>query len=649
MKRTVFLFLLGVLFIASIVAAAGSHDPITILGNGDFTAENGVISGSGTVEDPYLIAGWEISVPSGVPYGVKVENASVSFILRGLVISGAMEAQGAAVRLGFVSSAVIEDCTVGSSMNGIEIASSTDVVARRCILYVQGRGLRVLGETPAEYRHQIEQSNAINDYPVYYLYGKDGETVSGIHSSNLTVAASRSMTITENEIVCGDGMHLAFVEDSLISGNTVHRLEPTLSEHGISLYRSTGNTVSDNLLKNNRRAGMQLWLSSGNSILNNQLLANDYGLIIAASDDNRVYDNWVYANPTGIEISAGSTGNEVARNTICPIYDKNPQYGIVIKQAVANRVEKNVIVESEIAGIFLDTQANSNTVVANTIVAGAYGMLIVGSNNEIARNLIAQNSDGTLFRPTFGKPVIRGNTFYNNVFTDNSHRHISFNDDSEGNRLYRNFFLGAVISNVRIYDPGRNTWTVSGEGNFWEDYDGCDADGDGFGDDPVLVLPAGVNDTAPLLSPTGARNDLGVLSTLEERVLAVLTEGGNKVQIAALIADEGYERFVGFRGFPALLIEDFPGILFDYGEEVQGGPGPTDKAFTMEKVPFPLDIAFFDRKGALVGSTTMEADSSDRYTVNSLFQYALELQSGSLSAWGIGADSRLILPEEGEG
>jgi len=643
MKYTFFLLILGVLSIVSMAAVAGSHDPITILGNGDFTAENGVISGSGTVEDPYLIAGWEIDVPSGVPYGIKVENASVSFILRGLVIRGAMEAQGAAIRLGFVSAATIEDCTIANSVNGIAISYSVDVTVRRNVLYVLGRGLRVIGESVKEYRHEIDETNVLNDYPIYYIYGKDGETVSGIHSSNLTVAASRNMTITENEIVCGDGMQLAFVEDSLISGNTVHRLAPTLSEDGISLYRSTGNTVSDNMLKNNRRAGMHLWLSSGNTISNNQLLANDYGLIIAASDDNRVYDNVVAANPTGIEISAGSTGNEVARNIV---YHENTKYGIAIEQAVGNRVEKNAIVQSE-TGILLGTQAYNNTILANTIVSGAYGMLIVGSNNEIAGNLIAQNSDGVLFRPTFGKPVIRGNAFHNNVFTDNSHRHISFNDDSEGNRLYRNFFLGAVIANVRVYDPGRNTWTVSGEGNFWEDYDGCDADGDGFGDDPVLVLPAGVNDTAPLLSPIGAISGLGVLSTLEETVFAVLTEGGDKVQIASLIADEGYERFVGFRGFPTLLQEDFPGILFDYGEEVPGGV--TGYGFTMETVNFPLDIAFFDGSGAFVGGTAMEANSSTQYTVNASFQYALELQSGSLSAWGIGAGSRLILPEPGEG
>jgi len=66
-------------------------------------------------------------------------------------------------------------------------------------------------------------------------------------------------------------------------------------------------------------------------------------------------------------------------------------------------------------------------------------------------------------------------------------------------------------------------------------------------------------------------------------------------------------------------------------------------------VNFPLDIAFFDGSGAFVGGTAMEANSTAQYTVNASFQYALELQSGSLSAWGVGADSRMILPEKGEG
>lgn len=633
MKRTFLLVMLAAVFLFVAAAAGGQRGPITILGNSDFTAENGVVSGSGTVEDPYIIAGWEIDVPAGALYGVKMVNATASFVLRGLVIRGAMEKGGAAVHLGFVSAAKIEDCSIANSVNGVEISSSAGVRMSSNVLYILGRGLRVTGESAAEYDHEIDESNLLNGYPIRYLYGRDGETVSGIRGSNLYVAASRNMTITENEIVNGDGIQLAFVEHSWIGNNAVSRKTPVLTDHGISLYRSDGNTVIGNVLTNNRRAGIHLWLSSGNEILDNQLLANNYGLVLAASDDNRVHDNLVAANPTGIEVSAGSTGNKVTGNMV---YHENTKYGIAIEQAAGNRVEVNAIVEAE-TGIILATQANNNTVVANTIVAGAYGMSISGWYNEIAQNLIAQNTRGILFPETFGKQKARGNAIHDNLFTDNSH-HLYLNHDSEGNRFYRNAFLGEATTLVSDY--GRNTWTVVGEGNFWEDYVGEDTDGDGFGDDPVLILPAGVEDTAPLLTPAAATSSLGVLATLEETVLTVLTEEGGVVEIAALIADEGCERFVGFRGFPAVLLEDSPGILFVYDEEVS-------VRFTMETVNFPLDIAFFDGSGVFVGSTTMEAGSADLYTTSAPFQYALELRSGALAELGIGVGTRLLLPEGG--
>jgi hypothetical protein len=63
MKRIVVLVILSVLFLALVGSASGAHEPIMILGNADFTEENGVVSGSGSAADPYIIAGWEIDVP----------------------------------------------------------------------------------------------------------------------------------------------------------------------------------------------------------------------------------------------------------------------------------------------------------------------------------------------------------------------------------------------------------------------------------------------------------------------------------------------------------------------------------------------------------------------------------------------------------
>ncbi|MEN3009655.1 MAG: hypothetical protein ABDI20_01510 [Candidatus Bipolaricaulaceae bacterium] len=36
--------------------------PIVILSDQDFTAENGVVAGTGTPTDPYLLVGWTIRV-----------------------------------------------------------------------------------------------------------------------------------------------------------------------------------------------------------------------------------------------------------------------------------------------------------------------------------------------------------------------------------------------------------------------------------------------------------------------------------------------------------------------------------------------------------------------------------------------------------
>ena len=631
MKRISMLVLLAVMTMAVIGLAGGTHDPILILGNSDFTVDNGVVGGTGTSDDPYIITGWEINVPQTAKYAIKIENTSANFVLRGVIIRGAMAADGAAIHLGFVSGGRLESCLISDSRNGIEIASSSGVTLTGNVLYIQGIGLRVTGETAREYNLAIDETNELNNNPIRYVYGADGETVTGITSNNLYFAACKNMTITDNTITNGDGIHLAFVEDSLVSGNEVYRTSPVLTEHGISLYRSDGNTVTNNVLQNNRLAGMYVWLSSHNELTDNQFLANDSGLILAASDDNQVYNNMAFANPVGIEVRAGSTKNDIARNIVT---HANTKYGIVLDQAAENIVEANAITDAE-TGIRLGEQGNNNTIESNTIVKAAYALSISGSNNEIKGNLIAQNTRGILFPETYGKVIVRGNSIHDNVFADNSN-HIYLNNDSQSNQMYLNTFLGGGTTLVEDY--GKNTWTRSGQGNYWGDYQGTDADGDGIGDDPVLIYPAAVEDAAPIMSMARANDNLGVLSTLPLDDLVVTLPDGSKITLPVLLASEANARFVGFRGFPAALIHGAPGILFLYEDE-------GERRFTMQAVPFPRDIAFFDGSGSFVGSTTMEANSDDLYTAKGPFQYALELPSGALAELGIGTGSRLIFPQ----
>ena len=52
--------------------ALSAHAPICIEGDEDFTSANGVTSGVGTAEDPYVIEGWIINASEG--HGVRIQE-----------------------------------------------------------------------------------------------------------------------------------------------------------------------------------------------------------------------------------------------------------------------------------------------------------------------------------------------------------------------------------------------------------------------------------------------------------------------------------------------------------------------------------------------------------------------------------------------
>lgn len=620
----------------SVETVTGSiRGPISILGDADFTEANGVIGGTGTEDDPYVIAAWEIIVPSGEYYGVRVENVTAHFELRGLVIQNATEMDGAGIRIGFADGGRIDGCSVANSMNGVILVSSSDVVMENCVLYVSGRGLQVIGESAEQYRHAIADSNLYNGNPIYYFYGLDGETISQLSTGHMTVAGSRNVTISNNEVVNGDGLLLAFVEDSTVTLNLAHRTANIITAHGIHLYESSNNDVTMNVIKNNRLAGIQLTLSNNNRILDNPILVNNTGVRVFASDDNEIRGNDVYGCVSGISLLGGSSGNAVLENVISDD-NENMTQGISLTVSLSNTVKRNLVFGGE-TGILLSAQALSNSLSENTIVAGGYGIYMEGSNNTISRNLVSQFTRAIMFPETYGRSTAQGNTFLGNVLADNAN-HIYTNLDSAGNTFTENVLLNAGRDLVDDKGTG-NVWMKNGRGNFWGFRSVTDADGDGIGDQPVTVPSSGFDDTAPLANIDARDVGLGIVGTLELGVTAIEAADGSLVEVPAYIADKGYSRMTGFRGFPSELIAGFPGILFAFDEE-----RPTTSGFTMLTVPFDLDIAFFDSQGEWLGSTTMAAQATAMYTASAPYQYALELPSGSLEALGIGVGSTLVLP-----
>jgi hypothetical protein len=80
-----------------------------------FTVENGVVAGTGTSDDPYLIVGWSIDATE-VPFGINVEGTTKAFTIEACRVFGA---SSTAINLVDVKRASVIDCQMESSFYGL--------------------------------------------------------------------------------------------------------------------------------------------------------------------------------------------------------------------------------------------------------------------------------------------------------------------------------------------------------------------------------------------------------------------------------------------------------------------------------------------------------------------------------------------------
>lgn len=162
--------------------------------------------------------------------------------------------------------------------------------------------------------------------------------------------------------------------------------------------------------------------------------------------------------------------------------------------------ERNVI--NGVVGVSLAEVADYNFIAGNLIGTGATGLIGItnnigisiqsGEHNIIQGNLISgSQSAGVRLGEGASFNWLRANRI------TQSNRGIEIGE-AEGNLIVGNSFLK---NRGNGYDGGQNNrWDDRTWGNYWDDYTGVDADGDGIGDIPIPVPPNGV-DRYPLIAP----------------------------------------------------------------------------------------------------------------------------------------------------
>lgn len=229
------------------------------------------------------------------------------------------------------------------------------------------------------------------------------------------------------------GIDLQESNNNIVRRNRISSKDRELGLRGdaIRLWYSFGNKVTDNIITDSRDT--VVWYSADNTIARNEATRGRYSLHFMYSRHNLVEDNRYYNNSVGIFLMYSD--GVVIRNNMIAHSVGATGVGIGFKETSDVTIEGNRILYCA-TGLYLDVSPYDPD-----------------ATNRIADNLIAYNGIGIRFLNDW-----KGNEF-------------------RGNRLKGNLTQVAVNGNG---GATRNLW----QGNYWDNYEGFDRDGDGVGDKP---------------------------------------------------------------------------------------------------------------------------------------------------------------------
>jgi len=226
-----------------------THSPISISGNGEFTAANGVVSGSGIASDPYIIAGWDINASTA--NGIWIHGTDAHFVVRDCYVHDG--SYGSSTFYGiyldyYCTNGTLENNTCSYNYGGItlDLSSNNTLINNNC------------------------SSNTENGIFVDY-------------SSNNTLSGNNCDS---------NGYDGIYLHSS--SSNTMSTINCSSNFHyGIRLALSSNNTLINNNCSSNGFEGIYLSSSSNfNVVVSNRGFWNTYGCIdVASSSSNMLINN----------------------------------------------------------------------------------------------------------------------------------------------------------------------------------------------------------------------------------------------------------------------------------------------------------------------------------------------------------------------
>lgn len=268
------------------------HPTIYINGDAQFNntlyPSNGVVSGNGTVSNPYVIAGWDINASAA--FGITIWGTSAYFVIRDCYVhSGWLGGTGNyGIYVANCVNGVVRNNTVVDCNCGISLQSSSDcTVSDNTCNYNENLGLYVMYLC-----HDNIISNNTCGFNNYYGMS--------IQESNDNIVSDNNCS--NNNVL---GMYLTYWSSgNVVSNNTCVSNNP----FGIIIQQSSGNTLTDNNCSDNGYGVYITQSSSYNNISSCEVSDNTvWGIYLESGSYNRIWNN-VFAGNGGGGVQAYDSG-----------------------------------------------------------------------------------------------------------------------------------------------------------------------------------------------------------------------------------------------------------------------------------------------------------------------------------------------------
>ena len=471
-----------------------------IYSDADFAKYN--ITGSGTADDPYLLANQTIFVSDPLVSAFYIANITKHFILENITVEGGRN--GIILENITISTVRLVNVTIVEAGNdGVVLYDTVDVQLKNVTVTTVGKnGISVVNSSNIKISHARLEDNAGNGIEMYAATTFTvNSTFLRANTNGMVLFSAAHGTILQSEVEqpLENGIVVSSSQNITIHNTTVFKA----NKNGVQIVTSNDTVLTANQIEENHE-GMTVLASPQTALRANHIKDNTLrGVYIIDSPNTTLMDNRFYSNGLTVSERYKHTylSYRVANNTVndkplgwftattgLVIDNRSVGYGqLFLIDVNASVIQGQVITATDTGGIILlfahDIQIKQNRL--NQIPIGIwlqYSSAITVTQNSLIQSRITLAATNTTFLT------------FNNV-TDASPYAITLEAMSAHNVIHHNNLVANYKdAQSQALDNGfNNTWydSKTKEGNYWSNWSGTgvyNIDGTAHAYDPYPLL-----------------------------------------------------------------------------------------------------------------------------------------------------------------